>query len=125
MLTELADLSAEGVVAVPDYLSDEEAACLPCAGLTAWNALVTRGGAKAGDRVLALGTGGVSVFAVQFAAALGCSVVLTSGSDEKLARAREWGAETGVNYKTHPDWEKEVWRITGKKGVDHVIEVGG
>jgi NADPH:quinone reductase-like Zn-dependent oxidoreductase len=125
MLTELADLDAEGVVQVPEHLSFEEAACLPCAGVTAWYALVTRGGVKAGDWVLALGTGGVSVFAAQFAAALGCTVILTSSKDEKLARGREIGAAHGVNYRTTPDWEKEVWRITGKRGVDHVIEVGG
>lgn len=125
MLTELADLDAEGVVPVPDHLSDEEAACFPCAGVTAWNALVTRGRAAAGDWVLALGTGGVSVFALQFAAALGCTVVLTSGSDDKLARGRALGAAHTVNYRTTPDWDKEVWRVTGKRGVDHVIEVGG
>jgi NADPH:quinone reductase-like Zn-dependent oxidoreductase len=125
MLTELADLDVEGVVPVPAQLTDEEAACLPCAALTAWYALVTRGGAKAGDWVLALGTGGVSVFAVQIAAALGCTVVLTSSSDEKLARGRELGAAHAINYRTHPDWEKEVWGVTNKRGVDHVIEVGG
>jgi NADPH:quinone reductase-like Zn-dependent oxidoreductase len=125
MLSELADLDAEGVVPLPEHLSFEEAACLPCAGVTAWYALVTRGGVKAGDWVLALGTGGVSVFAAQFAAALGCTVILTSSKDEKLARGREIGAAHGINYRTSPDWDKEVWQITNKRGVDHVIEVGG
>jgi NADPH:quinone reductase-like Zn-dependent oxidoreductase len=125
MLTEYADLEAEGVVRFPDYLSFEEAACLPCAGLTAWNALVTRGGARPGEWVLCQGTGGVSVFGVQFAAALGCTVVLTSSSDEKLARGRHLGAAHTINYRSTPDWDKEVWRITNKRGVDHVVEVGG
>lgn len=125
MLTEFADLNAEGVVRVPDHLSDEEAACLPCAGLTAWYALTARGGIKPGESVLALGTGGVSVFALQITAAIGCTVFITSSSDEKLARARQLGAAHAINYRTTPDWEKEIWKRTNKKGVDHVIEVGG
>jgi NADPH:quinone reductase-like Zn-dependent oxidoreductase len=125
MLTEYAELDAEGLVVVPDHLSFEETACLPCAGLTAWNALVTRGGAKPGDWVLCQGTGGVSVFGLQFATALGCTVVLTSGSDQKLDRGRQLGATYTINYRTTPDWDKEVWRITNKRGVDHVVEVGG
>lgn len=125
MLAELADLSADGVVPVPDFLSDEEAACLPCAGLTAWTALTNRGHATKGEWVLALGTGGVSIFGVQFAAAMGCRVILTSSSDEKLARGRELGAEHGVNYAVDLEWEKAVRQITGDRGVDHVLEVGG
>jgi NADPH:quinone reductase-like Zn-dependent oxidoreductase len=125
LLAEEVVLRAGGVVRVPDHLSFEEAACLPCAAVTAWYALVTRGGLKAGDTVLTLGTGGVSVFAVQFAAALGARVFVTSSSDEKLARAKQLGAADGVNYKAHPDWEKEVWRLTGGRGADHVVEVGG
>jgi NADPH:quinone reductase-like Zn-dependent oxidoreductase len=125
VLAEDVLLRAGGVVRVPDHLSFEEAACLPCAAVTAWYALVTRGGLKAGDIVLTLGTGGVSVFAVQFAAALGARVVVTSSSDEKLARAKQLGAAETVNYKAHPDWDKEVWRLTGNRGADHVVEVGG
>ena len=125
MLAEEVILRATGVVRVPDSLSDEEAACLPCAGVTAWYALVTRGHLQAGDTVLTLGTGGVSVFALQFAVALGARVVISSSDDDKLRRARELGAAFTINYRTHPDWEKEVWRWTGQRGVDHVIELGG
>lgn len=125
VLAEEVLLRAGGVVRVPDRLSFEEAACLPCAGVTAWYALVTRGGLKAGDTVLTLGTGGVSAFAVQFAAALGARVIVTSSSDAKLARAKALGAAEAINYRTHPDWDKEVWRLTGGRGADHVIELGG
>jgi NADPH:quinone reductase-like Zn-dependent oxidoreductase len=125
MLAEEVVLDAAGVVPIPAYLSFAEAACLPCAGLTAWNALVKRGKLQAGNWVLALGTGGVSVFALQFAVAMGATVIITSSSEQKLVRARQMGAAHGINYRGTPDWEKEVWRITGKRGVDHVIEVGG
>jgi NADPH:quinone reductase-like Zn-dependent oxidoreductase len=125
MLTEYADMDAEGLVRVPEYLTDEEASCLPCAAVTAWYSLMTRGGIRSGDSILALGTGGVSVFALQFGVALGCPVFVTSGSDEKLTRAKALGATHTINYKTTPDWDKEVWRLSGKRGVDHVIEVGG
>ena len=125
MLAEEVLLRAGGVVKIPDYLSFEEAACLPCAAVTAWYSLVTRGRIKAGDTVLTLGTGGVSVFAIQFAIALGAKVISTSSSDEKLDRARALGASEVINYKTHPAWSEEVWRLTGSRGVDHVVEVGG
>lgn len=125
MLAEEVVQTADGLVRVPDHLSFEEAACLPCAAVTAWYALTTRGRFRKGNWVLALGTGGVSVFALQFGVALGGTVIVTSSSDEKLARARQLGAAHTINYKTTPDWDKEVWRITGKRGVDHVIEVGG
>src|SRR5262249_5449989 len=125
MLADEVVLHEDGLVRIPALLSFEEAACLPCAGLTAWYSLVTRGGFQPGDSLLTLGTGGVAVFALQFAVALGGSVIITSSSDAKLARAREQGAAHTINYKTTPDWEKEVWRLTGKRGVDHVIEVGG
>lgn len=114
-----------GLVSVPAQLSFEEAATLPCAAVTAWQALFTRGGLRAGETVLVLGTGGVSIFALQLAAAAGARVIVTSSSDEKLARARELGAWATVNYKTTPEWDKEVWRLTEKRGVDHVVEVGG
>jgi NADPH:quinone reductase-like Zn-dependent oxidoreductase len=114
-----------GLVRIPDYLSPEEAATLPCAAVTAWNALFESGSAKAGDTVLALGTGGVSTFAVQFASAAGARVLVTSSSDEKMSRARDLGAETGVNYAATPDWDKAVRELTGGRGVDQIIEVGG
>jgi NADPH:quinone reductase-like Zn-dependent oxidoreductase len=118
-------LSEEGVSRVPANLSDEEAACLPCAGLTAWRALMVEGRVKPGDVVLAQGTGGVSVFALQFAKAAGATVIITSSSDEKLERARALGADHTINYRTTPDWPKAARDLTGGVGVDHVIEVGG
>lgn len=125
-LAEYVVLHEDGVVPIPAGLSFEEASTLPCAGVTAWSALMVLGNrVKAGDTVLCLGTGGVSTHAMQFAKAAGASVIITSSSDEKLERARGLGAAAGINYKTHPKWEKEVQRITGGRGVDHVIEVGG
>ena len=125
VLSEYVALDADGLVRTPAHLSDEQAACLPCAAVTAWNALVTQGNLKAGDTVLVQGTGGVSLFALQFARLHGARVIATSGSDEKLARARSLGAAEGVNYKTNPDWDKAVLDLTGGAGVDHVVEVGG
>jgi NADPH:quinone reductase-like Zn-dependent oxidoreductase len=125
VLAEYAALDEEGVTLVPEHLTDEEAATLPCAALTAWNALFESGNVKAGDTVLALGTGGVSVFALQLAKLAGARVIITSGSDDKLARARELGADETINYKTTPDWEKEVLALTGGRGVDLAVEVGG
>ena len=125
MLAELVVLSADGLVRLPDYLSYEEAASLPCAAVTAWDGLVEQGHLKAGETVLLLGTGGVSIFALQLAKMHGARVIVTSSSDEKLARARAMGADEGVNYKATPEWDKAVWELTDKKGVDHVIEVGG
>ena len=118
-------LDAESVVHVPPHLSDEEAATLPCAAVTAWRALVTEGRLKAGDTVLIQGTGGVSLFALQFARAHGARVIATSSSDAKLARARELGAEGTINYRTTADWGQRVRELTGGTGVDHVVEVGG
>jgi NADPH:quinone reductase-like Zn-dependent oxidoreductase len=125
MLAEQVVLSAEGVVRVPGHLSDEEAACLPCAAVTAWNALVVAGGIRAGDTVLCLGTGGVSLIALQFARMHGARVIVTSSSDAKLARARELGADDTVNYRQHPDWSAQVLALTGGRGADLVVEVGG
>lgn len=125
MLAELVELHEEGIVPAPEHLTDEEVACLPCAGLTAWTSLVERGGLRPGDSVLVLGTGGVSVFALQIAAALGCQVYVTSKSEEKLERARSMGAAGTINYLTHPEWDRELWGLTGKRGVDHIVEVGG
>ena len=125
MCAEYVLLSADGVVKLPDYLSFEEGASLPCAAVTAWNGLVEQGHLTAGETVLLLGTGGVSLFALQIAKMHGAKVILTSSSDEKLTRAKTLGADETVNYKTNPDWEKTVWTLTGKQGVDHVVEVGG
>jgi NADPH:quinone reductase-like Zn-dependent oxidoreductase len=125
MLAEQVALSEEGVIHVPPHLSDEEAATLPCAALTAWHALVVEGGVKAGDTVLVQGTGGVSIFALQFAKLLGARVIATSSSNDKLARVRQLGASDGINYKETPEWEDRVRELTGGAGVDHVVEVGG
>ena len=124
MLAEQVILAEGGIVPVPAHLSFEEAATLPCAALTAWNALTTDHDPK-GKTVLLQGTGGVSIFALQFAKGLGARVLITSGSDEKLARARSLGADAGVNYRTTPDWEKWARQETGGTGVDLVVEVGG
>lgn len=118
-------LDAEGCVHIPAHLTDEEAATLPCAALTAWNALVTTGGLKAGDVVLTQGTGGVSVFALQFAKLHGAKVISTSSSDAKLVRMRDLGADETINYKSTPNWAKRVLELTDGAGVDHVVEVGG
>lgn len=125
MLRERVALPASGVVRVPDHLSFSEAATLPCAAVTAWNALVAQGGLKAGETVLALGTGGVSVFALQFAKLHGARVIVTSSSDEKLRRARDLGADETVNYRKEPEWERRVLELTDGAGVDYVVEVGG
>ncbi len=118
-------LPEAGLIRVPGYMSDEEAATLPCAALTAWNGLVEKGHVRAGQTVLILGTGGVSLFALQIAKMHGATVILTSSSDEKLARGKALGADHLVNYKTKPDWETEVLALTGNRGVDHIVEVGG
>lgn len=125
MLAEYVALEENGVVAIPAHLSFEEAATLPCAALTAWHALVGHGAVKAGDTVLVQGTGGVSIFALQLAHALGARVLVISSSDQKLERARTMGASDCVNYKTRPEWEKAVRELTAGRGVDQVIEVGG
>jgi NADPH:quinone reductase-like Zn-dependent oxidoreductase len=125
MLAEAVVLSEVGVIAIPAHMSFAEAATLPCAGLTAWHALVTVGNVSADQTVLLLGTGGVSIFALQFAKMHGARVIITSGSDEKLERAKKMGADATINYRSTPDWDKEVFRLTDKAGADHVVEVGG
>jgi NADPH:quinone reductase-like Zn-dependent oxidoreductase len=125
VMAEYRVFDEDGLVAVPSHLSEEEAATLPCAAVTAWNALVTSGHVKAGDVMLTQGTGGVSLFAMQFAKLLGARVIITSSSDEKLARARELGADDGINYKTTEAWDEKVRELTGGVGVDHVVELGG
>ncbi|KAI0791064.1 NAD(P)-binding protein [Abortiporus biennis] len=124
-LTQFKILPAHSLVHIPSHLSYEEAATLPCAGVTAWNALLGPVPLKGGDYVLVLGTGGVSVFALQFAVAMGATVIATSSSNAKLEFVKKLGAHHTINYKDTPDWDKEVLRITGGRGVDHVIEVGG
>ncbi|QCI63744.1 zinc-dependent alcohol dehydrogenase family protein [Phreatobacter stygius] len=125
MLADYVRLSADGVVQVPAHLSDEEAATLPCAGLTAWHALVTEGGIKPGDTVLVQGTGGVAIFALQFARLAGAKVIVTSSSDAKLERAKALGASGTINYRRSPEWGLEVRALADGRGVDHVVEVGG
>jgi NADPH:quinone reductase-like Zn-dependent oxidoreductase len=122
---EWAVFSEDGLVAVPPFLTDEEAACLPCAAVTAWHALFEERPSIPGETVLLLGTGGVSTFALQLALLAGLRVMITSSSDEKLARAKQLGAHLIINYKATPEWGEEARKLAGGEGVDHVIEVGG
>jgi NADPH:quinone reductase-like Zn-dependent oxidoreductase len=125
LLAEYVVLHEEGVIPVPGHLTDEEAATLPCAALTAWNALFEANRIKLGDSVLVQGTGGVSLFALQFARLAGARVIATSSSDAKLERVKGLGAPHGINYKTTPEWGDAVRKLTDGAGVDHVVEVGG
>jgi NADPH:quinone reductase-like Zn-dependent oxidoreductase len=125
VLTEQRVFDQEGLLRLPEHLSYAEGATLPCAGLTAWNALVATAHVQPGNTVLLLGTGGVSIFGLQFAKLHGARVIITSSSDEKLERARALGADETINYKKNPEWEKEVLSLTGGNGVDIVLEVGG
>ena len=125
MLAQYVTLHEDGLVHIPGYLSFEDAASLPCAAVTAWNGLMTRGRLHAGDNVLLQGTGGVSIFGLQFAVAAGAKPVITSSSDDKIARALKMGAVGGVNYKNTPDWEKPLRALTSDVGAHHVLEVGG
>ncbi|KAF4575272.1 hypothetical protein EYR40_004992 [Pleurotus pulmonarius] len=125
VLSQYVICPAEGLGRIPAHLSFEEASTLPCAALTAYSALLGPIPVKAGDYVLIQGTGGVSIFGLQFAVASGATVIATSSSDEKLKLASELGANYLINYKTTPDWEEAVKTITNGRGVDHVIEVGG
>jgi NADPH:quinone reductase-like Zn-dependent oxidoreductase len=125
MLSEIVVDDEHGFVRVPDYLSYEEAATLPIAAVTAYVSLFEYGRMLPGDYVLLQGTGGVSSFGLLFAVAAGARPIITSSSDEKLARARELGAVGTVNYRTSPEWQEEVLRLTGGLGVHHVIDIGG
>jgi NADPH:quinone reductase-like Zn-dependent oxidoreductase len=125
MLADYAVLEEDGTVKIPAHLSLEEGATLPCAAVTVWHAMVEHAKLKAGDTILLQGTGGVSIFGLQFARIMGVRAIVTSSSDEKLKRAKELGAAFGINYKTTPDWEKAAMEFTGGAGVDHVVEVGG
>lgn len=125
MLAEHVCLHEDGAVHVPPGWTAAQAATLPCAALTAWHALVAKGQLMAGETVLVLGTGGVSLFALQIAKMHGARVILTSSSDAKIARARALGADETINYRDTPNWDQKVLELTGGRGVDHVVEVGG
>jgi NADPH:quinone reductase-like Zn-dependent oxidoreductase len=125
MLAEVKVLKEEGVVHVPGHLTDEQAATLPCAALTAWSALVTYGCINASHTILVQGTGGVALFGLQIGKMLGARVAVISSSREKLDRAAELGADHGVNYREIPQWGKPIRKWAGGEGVDHVVEVGG
>jgi NADPH:quinone reductase-like Zn-dependent oxidoreductase len=124
-LAEYLVLTENALAVTPAYLTNDEAAALPCAGLTAWYSLVDQGHLAAGQTVLVQGTGGVSLFGLQIAHALGATVIATSSSDEKLQRAKSLGATHTINYKTYPEWQDEALALTGKQGVDHILEVVG
>jgi NADPH:quinone reductase-like Zn-dependent oxidoreductase len=124
-LAEYLVLTENALAVAPTYLTNDEAAALPCAGLTAWYSLVEKSGLTAGQTVLVQGTGGVSLFGLQIAHALGATVIVTSSSDEKLQRAKSIGAHHTINYKTHPEWQDEALALTNKQGVDHILEVVG
>jgi NADPH:quinone reductase-like Zn-dependent oxidoreductase len=125
VLAEEVVLHEEALARIPSGLDFAEAATLTCAGVTAWNAMFLEGGIKAGDTVLLLGTGGVSTWALQLAKAAGVQAIITSSSDDKLARARELGAAATINYQATPEWQQEVLKLTGGRGADAVLEVGG
>lgn len=123
-LAEAIVVDEDGLVPTPDTLTDAEASTLPCAGLTAWSAIVRLGQVRPGDVVLIEGTGGVAVFALQFAKMAGARVIITSSSDDKLARARALGADFGINYRSTPDWGQAARTWAGRQ-MDHIVELGG
>jgi NADPH:quinone reductase-like Zn-dependent oxidoreductase len=125
VLAEYTVFDEASVVRVPAHLTDEEAATLPCAGVTAWNALSSFGDMTPGDSVVVLGTGGVSIFVLQFAQLRGARVIITSSSDQKLARAKALGAHAGIDYKTKPDWPNAVAELTDGAGADYVVDTAG
>lgn len=125
VLTEYAAVDPKGLLRIPDHLSYEEAATLPCAGVTAWNALFYGRPLKPGETVVTLGTGGVSIFTLQLAKLAGARVIVTSSSDSKLSRSLELGADHGINYKREPEWEKRVLELTGGLGADKVVDLAG
>ncbi|MCH9671611.1 MAG: NAD(P)-dependent alcohol dehydrogenase [Gammaproteobacteria bacterium] len=125
VLAEEVTLKADGLIKLPSHLDYAQGATLPCAALTAWHSIVEKGRVKAGDTLLILGTGGVSIFALQFGKILGARTIVTSSSDEKLERARGLGADETINYRDMPDWDDKVLELTDGAGVDHGVEVGG
>jgi NADPH:quinone reductase-like Zn-dependent oxidoreductase len=124
-LAEYLSINESAVVKAPRYLTDEEASTLPVAALTAWFSLIETGKLSSDQTVLLQGTGGVSLFGLQIASAFGARALITSGSDEKLERAKARGANAGINYARTPEWEKEVLRLTDMQGADHVLDVAG
>jgi NADPH:quinone reductase-like Zn-dependent oxidoreductase len=124
-MAEYMVLPESGVVRAPAHLSDEQAACLPCAALTAWSALVTYDNLEPGAQVLVQGTGGVALFALQFAKLRGAQVTVISSSDDKIAKAKALGADAAINYAKTPEWYKATRDITGGRGYDHIVELGG
>ena len=125
VLCELRAFNEQGLAATPDALSDVEAASLPCAALTAWSAIAVYGHTKPGDRIIVQGTGGVALFALQFAKLFGAEVIMRSSSDEKLARAAALGADQLINYRSDKEWGKTALGLTAGRGVDNIIELGG
>ncbi|HSR11423.1 MAG TPA: NAD(P)-dependent alcohol dehydrogenase [Thermodesulfobacteriota bacterium] len=125
MLAQMVHGPEESFIRFPPFLSFEEASTIPCAGLTAWNALVVKGKLKPGETIVIMGTGGVALFALQLARTIGARVILLSGSERKIEKAREMGATEIINYKENPDWEKEVLGKTSGVGADLVLELGG
>ncbi|MEG9438323.1 NAD(P)-dependent alcohol dehydrogenase [Edaphobacter sp. HDX4] len=124
-LAEYLVLTEQALALAPSYLTNDEAAALPCAGLTAWYSLVEKGGLTSKQTILLQGTGGVSLFGLQIASAFGATTIVTSSSDEKLDRAKTLGATHTINYSKNPDWEKQALAITNKEGVDQILEVVG
>ena len=125
VLCEYRVFDEAGLLPVPEYLSDAEAAALPCAGVTAWSAIVTLGRVRPGDVVVVQGTGGVALFALQFAKLVGATVILTSSDDAKLACGKALGADHLINYRTEPEWSRPVKALTGGRGADLIVEIGG
>ncbi len=125
VLAETALFDESAVVPAPEHLTDEEAATLPCAGVTAWNAVMVASAIAPGDSVVVLGTGGVALFAIQFAKLRGARVIVTSSRDDKLARVRQLGADAGVNYRLNSDWPGAVRELTAGAGADHVMDTAG
>lgn len=125
VLAEEIVLNEEGLVRIPSHMSFEQAATLPCAAVTAWNAIFEKGALRPGETLVTLGTGGVSLFAAQFALNVGARVIATTGSDEKAARLQAMGITEVINYNTTPNWDARVRELTGERGADLVVEVGG
>ena len=125
MLAEYVLLDEEAAVRIPPHQTFEEAATMPCAALTAWNALIEQGNLKAGETVVIIGTGGVSLFGLQIAKWYGAKIIVLSSSDKKIDLAIALGADAGINYSQHPQWERKVVELTGGLGADHILEVGG
>ncbi len=125
VLRELAVFRADALLPIPPHLSFEQAATLPCAAVTAWNGLFVSGNLQPGRTLLLQGTGGVSLFGLQFGRMAGATIILISSSDAKLERARAMGAHHTINYRTEPDWGKRVLEVTDGRGVDLTLEVGG